>query len=245
MEIYVQSRGYSQEFDYCWHPETPKILGESNVYSLIQSESPSIVLARHDGKIFLLATGLESNQREDFRGRIIRNSVLWVCEESDDNEQYLRALTVNILRDIIKDDIDKIVRFSENGFGFEVDFNGIQQLEVGEVGTFEEKSERKVGNNNQYLKDILAFELEERDLPEGIKFLVVTTGIKREKDLTDAGVWRGLSNMVKGDGWKEYNFPGSAINGNQKKEQELILLIGFIILMISISIIILSLKSKA
>lgn len=241
MEIYVQSRGYSQEFDYCWQPETPKILGESNVYNLIQSESPSVVLARHDGKIFLFVTGLESNERRDFRGRIIRNSVLWVCEESEESEQYLRGLTVNVLRDIIKDDIDKTVRFSENDFGFEVDFNGIQQLEIGEVSHFEVKSERKVGKNNQLLKDVLAFEIEERYLPKGIKFLLVITGIKKEEELKKAGVWRGLSNMVKGEGWQEYNFPDGE---SPFSVSTVILLVGFIVLIIVIAIIFLSLKSK-
>ncbi|WP_211293058.1 hypothetical protein [Brunnivagina elsteri] len=242
MEIYVQSRGSSQDFDYRWQGETPNlaapnILRESNVYNLIQGESPSIVLGRHSEKLFLLVTGLKSKERRDFRGRVIRNSVLWICEESEENEQSLRALTVNILRDILQNDIDKAITFSENENEFKTDFDAIRKLgvEVGKVEKFPVKSERKIGNNNQALREDLAFELEERCLPKfENQLLIVVTGIKPEATLKEFGVWRGLSNLVKGEDWEDYNFPVDP-GEDSPTDNNLILLIGFISLLVIIS----------
>lgn len=238
MKISVQSRGLSQDDDYCWQGEAPVILRTNRINDLIQSESPSVVLARYDGELLLLVTGLESRQRTDFRGRIIRNSVAWVGKDSEENEQKLRAIAASALRDLLKDDIDNAVTFGgENGF--EVDFDAIDQLKIEKVRIFETKSEKKIGKNSQSLKDVLAYEIEERCLPKGNGFnntpLLVVTGIKSEDALKQAGVWRGLSNLVQGEDWKEYKFP---FEETDQKNTNQALISGFVVI-ISVAIILL------
>lgn len=230
MKIYVQSRGFSQDDDYCWQPEPPVILITNRINDLIQSESPSVVLARYNGELLLLVTGLESIERTDFRGRIIRNSVVWVGEDSEENEQKLRAIAASALGDLLKDYIDSAVTFGGED-GFEVDFDAIDQLKIKQVRIVETKSENKIGKNSQFLKNDLADEIEERCLPKGNGFnntpLLVVTGIKSEHALKQAGVWRGLSNLVQGEGWKEYKFP---LEETEEKNNNQALIMAFVVI---------------
>jgi hypothetical protein len=206
MKIYVQSRGLSQDYDYCWLPEVPPILKKYRINDLIQSESPSLVLGRYENKLILLVTGLEASERIDFQRRTIRNSVAWVGEDNQENEEKLRAIAVYALRGLLKADIDRAVKFGGE-HGFEISFDAIRQIKVDEVRNFEPKLESKLGKNSQELRDYLAYELEERCLPTSKEFshspLVVVTGIKSENALKQAGVWRGLSNLVQGEGWQD------------------------------------------
>jgi hypothetical protein len=215
MKIYVQSRGYSQDYDYCWLPEAPLILKKNGVNNIIQSESSSVVLARYDGELVLLVTGLEASERIDFRSRKIRNSVAWVVADTEDNERKLRGIAAYALRDLLKDDIDKAVQFGGE-YGFEVAFDAIRQLHIEEARDFDVKSESKLGKNSEFLKNDLAYELEERSLPKGNGFsntpLIVVTGIKSESALMQAGVWRGLSNLVQAEGWKDPYKKSPALN---------------------------------
>lgn len=213
MNIYVQSRGFAQDNDYCWLPEVPLIIRQNRVNDLIQSDSLSIVLGRYNNKLLLLVTGLESSERRDFQRRTIRNSVAWVGEDSEENEQKLRAITACALQDTLREtlqaEIDKAITFGgENGF--EVAVTDISQLSVVEtvgIRNFPAKLDKKIGKNSKKLRDELAFELEENCLPKGNDFsntpLVVVTGIKSENAFIQAGVWRGLSNLVQTEGWKE------------------------------------------
>ncbi len=206
MKIYIQSRGFSQDYDYCWLPEVPPILRQYRISDLIQSESPSVVLGRYDSKLLLLVTGLEASERTDFQGRRIRNSVAWVGEDSEANEQKLRAIAAYALRGLLDSDLDKAVKFGRES-GFDVSFDTITYLKVDEVRHFDAKLESKIGINSEYLRNDIAYELEERCLPKGNGFnnvpLVVVTGIKSANALKQANVWRGLSNLVQGEGWLE------------------------------------------
>lgn len=223
MEIYVQSRGDSEEYDYRWlkiteekqQPEVPPILtrlilSENRIQvravDLIQSEAPSVVLARDNGELLLLVTGLDASDRQDFRGRKIRNSVAWVCQDSDDNERFLRAIASQALLDTLREKIDLAVSFSDE-YGFQVSFEAINQLpsmeELEKIHSMETKLDKKLGKNLPEVRDALAYELEERRLPTDNGVLVVVTGVKTESALIQAGVWRGLSNLVQAEGWKE------------------------------------------
>ncbi|GAA6616600.1 hypothetical protein [Scytonema sp. NUACC26] len=206
MKIYVQSRGFSQDYDYCWLPEVPPILRQYRINDVIQSESPSVVLGRYDNRLLLLVTGLEASERADFQGRKIRNSVAWVGEDNEANEQKLRAIAAYALRGLLDTDLDKAVKFGGE-FGFEVAFDIISHFQVDEVKQFNAKLESKIGRNSEYLRNDIAYELEERCLPKGNGFnnipLVVVTGIKSVNALKQANVWRGLSNLVPGEGWLE------------------------------------------
>ncbi len=245
MTIHVQSCGFSQDYDYCWQPEAPPIIRINRVNELIQSESPSVVLARYDSKLLLLVTGLEASERTDFRGRKIRNSVAWVDEDCEENEEKFRGIAVYALRGLLKDDIDKAVKFGGE-YGFEVSFDTITQLNIKEVGNLDAECERKIGKNFQDLRDALVGELQEHHLPRGNDFskspLVVVTGIKSEVALKQAGVWRGLSNLVQGEEWKDYKKSPSehAEAGScQTEEKDNTLIFPFLfIFLIPISIII-------
>lgn len=202
MAIYVQSRGFSQDDDYCWLPEVPPIIRENRVNDLIQSESFSVVLARYSKKLLLLITGLTAQERTDFRGRKIRNSVAWVLEDSEASERELRAIAASALRDSLATSIDNAIKFG-GIHGFEVAWDDLDQLNPKEVCNFSTILDRKIGQNSPTLRDELAYELEECPLPPEKGALVVVTGIKSESALIQAGVWRGLSNLVQAEGWKD------------------------------------------
>jgi hypothetical protein len=203
MEIYVQSCGIGQEHDYCWLNESQKIVEEpglvKQVKNLIQSEAPSIVLARNSDKLLLLVTGLKSSERRDYRGRTIRNSVGWIAQDTDENECTLRAIAARALRGSLGEDIDHAVD-SRGETGFEVSFNKIQQLaatataEKQQLPLEREKQEIKQASKED--KEKLAEELEQYCLPKQKVPLVVVTGIQDKETLEKARVWRGMSKLI-------------------------------------------------
>ena len=250
MAIYVQSRGFSQDDDYCWLPEVPPILRENRVNDLIQSESFSVVLARYSKKLLLLVTGLPAQERTDFRGRKIRNSVAWVLEDSEASERELRAIADFALRDLLANSIDSAIKFGGEQ-GFEVSFNDLERLNLEEVDNFPAKLESQIGQNSQELREKLAFELNQRHLPKDNGALVVVTGIKSESALMEAGVWRGLSSLVQAEEWKPYkkSLPLAAkkelITQEKSENKTLIFSIFFILIaVIAIAIVPLLLKPK-
>lgn len=209
MNIYVQSRGDTPDYDYCWQPEVPAIIKKNRINELIQSESPSVILARFNGNLLLLITSLESSERKDFQGRTIRNSVAWVGEDSEANERKIRAIASCALRDELREnlraEIDNAVTFGSD-YGFQVNFDTISHLaieEVVSVYSFPANLDKKLGKNSQQQRDELAYELEQHNLPSENAALLVVTGIKSESTLIQAGVWRGLSNLVQTGGWKD------------------------------------------
>lgn len=210
MEVYVQSRGFSEDYDYCWLKITHNaqqrlilpILIRCKIADLIQSEAPSVVLARDSGELLLLVTAQEaSEERIDFRGRKIRNSVAWVGQDFD--EPVLRAIAVRALRGLLKDEIDRAVNFGGE-YGFEVSLSAFSQLaSMKEVGNLSANLEKKIGKSSQSLIDDLVYELQKHCLPREDGPLVVVTGIKSEAALKQAGVWRALSSQVNGSDWQK------------------------------------------
>lgn len=211
MEVFVQSAGYSEDFDYCWQPSIPDIIRNNRVYDLIQSESQSIVLARYGKKLLLLITGLKSTDKKDFCGRIIRNSVAWVCDNNHANEQFIREIAVRALHGLLNEQVDTAIKFGGE-YGFEVDSNSLTSFNIELRNNSECKTKHKLGKNSESLRKELAYELKETCLPTGNAFqntpLVVVTGNKSEATLNNARVWRGLSNLVKANEgeWKEVRF---------------------------------------
>ncbi|NEO33115.1 MAG: hypothetical protein F6K36_22360 [Symploca sp. SIO3C6] len=226
MEIYVQSRGFSQEDGYCWLPEKPSILATSQVSDLIQSESPSLVLGRYSSKLLLLVTGLEASKRRDFRDRKIRNSVVWVSEDSEQEQRILRMIAVRALRDwdSLREDINVAVQFGSEQ-GFQVLFEEIKLLTMkgkdlpasGQLNNDEELN-YKISKNLAERKQELANLLEQYSLPKREGSLLVVTEIKAEETLVKAQVWRGLSNLVNSDNWKVI---GTQVTPNASKSSAL------------------------
>ncbi|MBV9389638.1 MAG: hypothetical protein JOZ78_24715 [Chroococcidiopsidaceae cyanobacterium CP_BM_ER_R8_30] len=201
MEIYVQSRGFSQEQGVSWLPEEPSLLRKYRVKDLIQSEVPTVVLARYDSRLLLLVTGLESS-RTDFRDRKIRNSVMWVGENS--NEPVLRSLAASALRGCLRKEIDQAIEFGGED-GFKVRWSAITQLALNSKAENHTPDERRILAPNS-LEQVrkLAIEIEQYRLPSWNNCpLVVVTGIKAKSALESANVWRGLSSLVD----REFIYP--------------------------------------
>ena len=209
MEIYVQSSGYSPDFGYCWMRKSPPYL--SKVSSYIQNDSPSLVLARFDGNLFLLVTDLSSPDKKDFRDRPIRHSVAWECEDNDENEKILRAIAVEALRDRVDltRQVDQLIQLDgTQGFTFEK--SQFEGLSKSILDSFKPESSDnvpdktiKIAKNSQELKSLLAEELQKSDLPSGYELLVVVTGIKSEDTLRKAHIWRSLSSLAKLKKWED------------------------------------------
>ncbi|MBE9192522.1 hypothetical protein IQ230_19645 [Gloeocapsopsis crepidinum LEGE 06123] len=257
MNIYVQSRGDAPDDDYCWQPEVPYTLKKHRINELIQSESPSVILARFDGNLLLLVTGLESSERKDFQGRTIRNSVAWVGEDTESNEIKLRAIAACALRDELREnlraEIDHAITFGGD-CGFQVNFDSLTHLAIEEVinvYNFPANLDKKLGKNSKQQRDELAYELEQHILPSENAPLLVVTGIKSESTLIQAGVWRGLSSLVQAGGWKDpykksYTSAQTTTNSYQKnqKNNNLVLLI-LLLVGIAIAILLLLLIAEA
>jgi hypothetical protein len=205
MDIFVQSRGRSPDFEYCWQPEVPPQL--SSISSLIQSESPSVVLARSRGKLMLLTTGLESSEKKDFRDRPIRHSMFWYCNDNSYDETQIRAIAVQALRGLLSDQVDKHIKLGgENGF--EISFSELKNLteslpsEIESQRLPESEESPQIGKNSQELRDDLAYKLQQYSLPKSYELIVIATGVKSEDALKNAGAWRSLSNLVKSENWR-------------------------------------------
>ena len=209
MKIYVQSRGKPQDKDYTWLKvkesklirEIPPILKRIRVGELIQSEKYSIVLARNDGELVLLVTGL-SGERSDFMNRQIRNSVAWV-EDSPKKERIIRSLAVLALTDkqTLESKVKEAVIEAEatSEYEFEVNREKINQL-LSELKPVQDKNnaikENRVGNNSEQLQTEVGSELEKNLLPSRDGVLVLATTLKTESGLQQYKVWRGLSDKV-------------------------------------------------
>ncbi len=223
MAIYVQSCGVSQDNDYRWlkirqntHiPEIPAILKRPfpgstgttvRVTNMIDSKTPSIILARWDGELLLLVTGLKAKEeRADFQGRPVRNSVAWIYPDADNNEQVIRSLAVRALKGELESEIDEAVNVGGE-YGFEVSFEKINQLAQPEkIESLEAESPIRIGENSPEFKELLALELERHCLlkEDPNRLLVVVTGIKAKDTLLQARVWRGLSAHVTTQRWIE------------------------------------------
>jgi hypothetical protein len=240
MAIYVQSRGYSPDFEYCWKDESPPYL--SKVSSYIQNDSPSLVLARFGKDLFLLVTDLSSPEKKDFRDRSIRHSVAWVCDENNENEKTLRAIAYQVLkdRDDLTKQVDQLIQ-PDRKQGFTFVSSQFEDLSKSILRSFTlESSDNdpdntiKIAKNSQALQIALALELQTSHLPPNYELLVVVTGIKSEDSLTQARIWRSLSNLVKSDSWKTVS--------NKKEDllpKKSVMVISLILILVAIAIIIL------
>ncbi|MCD8489267.1 MAG: hypothetical protein LRZ84_21650 [Desertifilum sp.] len=199
MDIYVRSRGFSQDSGYCWVPQKPSILSAYKITDLIQSEAFSIVLGRYNYQLILFVTGLDSGSL-DFCDRKIRTSVLWVGENTLETEEKLRAIAISILQENFP---IPVTLNDQNPIGFDINF---QQLQNPPISLNLENSspikKRKIAPNTAEQISILCEELQHYQLPEGDnRPLVIVTGIKQKSVLENSGVWRGLSSEVNKEEW--------------------------------------------
>jgi hypothetical protein len=256
MTIYVQSRGKSQEHDHCWleirkdappsfmPPELKKLETEE----LIDSQKPSIILARSGKYLVLLIMALETGDgRIDFMGRQIRNSVAWVEIDSSEKDRLLRKIAIQALNGTLAAAVDEAVSSDDNSdFGFKADFTKLKTIGkvVDDSCEYEPKSDSepanpyplKVGGDNKDLKFELIAELAENALPKfsgNIQILVVATTMKSSEGLRKKGVWRGISSRIESKDWEFDISRGEELDLKDDKKK---LLFG-VVIMILVSII--------
>lgn len=272
-KLYIQSRGIEQHNDYRWLKiksdssclmEIPPILKrnleiESGSYTtipdLIDSQKPSIVLVESDNELLLLVTGLTAREeRTDFVGRRVRNSIAWTCTYSSNSqnlesrssyEKLMRGLAACALREELADQVDKAISIGGE-HGFEVSYEAISQLEnslhVEALELDEDACINRISKNSLEHKQELAQELERYSLPlEKCKnrILVLVTTIKSQDALERVCVWRGLSNRVESDEWIEVPHSSASeslgmIGQNEKKNATWLTLGILLILVIAV-----------
>jgi len=250
MDIYVQSRGFEQEHDYRWlqiygdgttKQQLPPISLE--VTNLIDSESPSVVLEKlPNEQIFLLITGIEPDERVDFLERQIRISVAWVGLSSD--ESAIRNLAVHALKTeeqhSLTAEINQAVPLGGD-YGFHIDSENMQQLISAHSSTQLPASKlpnltKKIGKNSPQLRNQLAEELTEYQLPTEPGTLVIVTGIKKRETLENAKIWRSLSTLVETDSWEQISAKSwSSIKNNWQQTEHKNLLVWLMLLIAIIS----------
>ncbi|MFP4693305.1 MAG: hypothetical protein ACLFM2_05510 [Halothece sp.] len=208
MKIYVQSRGKPQNKDYTWlkseenhlYREIPPILKRISIAKLIDSRKYSIVVARDDGELVLLVTGL-SSQRNDFMNRQIRNSVAWVVDDNPENEKIIRSLAVCVLtdREKVENEVNEAVNETEANSDYEFNVNSekINQLSDIKVESYSNPNEDNyIGSYSIELQQEIGLELQTNPLPNRDGILVLLTSLKTESALKEYKVWRGLSAKV-------------------------------------------------
>ncbi|EAW37133.1 hypothetical protein [Lyngbya sp. PCC 8106] len=234
MTIYILSRGQKEDQDYSWFKirkeslirETPPIFKRVPVETVIDHQKPSMILARQDSEFLLLITGLKAREeRTDFMGRSVRNSIAWVYSDSEEYEKILRYLAIRALKNELELELDQAINIGGE-FGFQVDKDAIEQLAFPE--SLESKPAEKackLGKNYPKLRQELAKELQNYSIPLRDGFLIIITTLKAKSALSLSGVWRGLSDRIENEEWEVISKtnqllaspPSRAILSSQKK----------------------------
>ncbi|MDJ0552903.1 MAG: hypothetical protein QNJ68_00350 [Microcoleaceae cyanobacterium MO_207.B10] len=220
MEIYIESRGFSQDDDYRWLKVTeqsqtridkedlPGIIQKAN--QLIDTESESVVLARNNNKLLLLITGIKAVGRVDFADRQIRIAAAWLIADCLDNEIVLRMLATTALnpesRQYLAAEMSQAVSFGGET-GFQVNFEHIHRLtDVNKAKNSVQNNlpstSKKIAKLSPKRQVELVSELLQYRLPTQKGLIVVVTGIKKAETLINAGIWRGLSSLVISEDWQ-------------------------------------------
>ncbi|MDY7007840.1 MAG: putative Ig domain-containing protein [Cyanobacteriota bacterium] len=218
--IYVQSRGISQDYDYQWKEisfdnntqdivDYPPLV--KSFKDLLDSKAPSLLLARSENQLLLLITDIPS-QRKDYRERTIRNSVAWIGADKDEDEQILRALAIRGLQSILEQDtsfqeeINNAVK-SDTNKGFIVNGEAIQAeiLAKDKYQGLTPEQDQYIAKADKERVNELIDELKKYKLPQHNGVLVVVTKNKAELALKKAKVWRGLSALVESNDWQQYS----------------------------------------
>jgi hypothetical protein len=216
VEVYVQSGGVSKEYSWLKEPDQTIVLPDNDLkpmLKMVDSDYFSVVLYRPQeggNKLLLLVTALKSQNRIDNRTRKICNSLLWVGDNSDEDEATLRSLSIQALNDELATKIDQAVFSENNAQGFKVNFKQLkpENLVNSENLGNQTDGSHKVGNLSA-LKDSLIDDLKKYSLPKHDGMLVVVCSTVSQSSLEREKVWRGLSDSIPGDEWID-NFVGGA-----------------------------------
>ncbi|MFY7806327.1 MAG: hypothetical protein ACOVQ7_23175 [Limnoraphis robusta] len=211
MTIYILSRGQKEDQDYSWFKikkenlirETPPIFKRVPVETVIDHQKPSMILARQDSEFVLLVTGLKAREeRADFMGRSVRNSIAWVDYNSEEAEKKLRSIAIRALKNELESELDKAISIGGE-YCFQVDKDAIEQLASPEnIESQPAETVCKLGKNCPELRQDLAEELQKYSIPSRDGFLIIITTLKAKSALSLSGVWRGLSDRIDNEEWE-------------------------------------------
>ncbi len=210
MELYVQSRGVSKE--YCWLGKNPTKSSNlpdnfKRMLEMVDGDYFSLVIYRANGQLSLLVTALKSQNRIDNRTRKIKNSVLWVGDNSD--EAILRKISIQALNGELAAKIDQAVFSENNAQGFTVKFDLLKPENLGlQAVENNPDNSNKIGNLSACKNDLIG-DLRQYSLPiqEGMLVVVVSSTVS-QSSLEREKVWRGLSDVISGDEWVDLSVKG-------------------------------------
>ncbi len=225
MNIFVRSRGIEAKTDYNWVKVTetaqeqidnfPDLFQDEST-NLIYSENPAIVLSRRQGQLLLLITAIKPPNRADLYKRQIRISIAWIGEDLAENEEAFRLLAAFALDDKKRQHLtQEIAEAVPLGgiYGFQADFQKLLGFITDRKNNYtvysqqlpeQEEKFNKLAQISPDIKQSLVQMLRQFQLPKRDGVLVVSTSNKTEGTLKQAGVWRGISSLVKSPNWKAY-----------------------------------------
>ena len=204
------------------------IKGDNNqitiVNDLIDEVKPSLLLFRdkEDNKLLLEVTGIESPQRSEKLGRRVLNSIVWIADdlEENENEAILRKIAYSAIQSFLNKDVtfSKMIEESIDFFEleeFRVNLDIIHQFiqlieqdNYQQIDTIESKQSYQIGRKSAEVLEELAEEIVNKPLPknwiawdgstktDGV-LVVVTENLERRTILHNVGVWRGFASNVQ------------------------------------------------
>ncbi|MGQ9866215.1 MAG: hypothetical protein ACUVSQ_08025 [Pseudanabaenaceae cyanobacterium] len=210
MEVSIQSRGYTADSDYYWQESSPPYA--KRLMDAIDRSSRSLVFARASGNWILLVAGVVDPKQKDFRGRSIRHTLCWRCEEKNSHEtKQMRALAIAFLEGKLDQEVSEWIQSEAEGFSFAKE--PLRQLPFLDLGANPAaqapvEAQKKIGKNCPRLQEKLAEELAGGFPPSpenpDWQYLVVVTGNKSVAALQETAAWRILSNLVPYEEWQPY-----------------------------------------
>jgi hypothetical protein len=236
-EIYVKTSALGQTGIHWRHIESEErqpvevpslikrqVIKEENgqiaiVNDLINEVKPSLLIFRNkdDEKLLLEITGIESPQRSIRLGRKVFNSMVWIANDTEENEVVLRKIAYSAIQNILQKDfsfsgmIEKSVEFyglEEFRVNLEEVNEYIGHLEPVDILDIESYQEYQIEHKSSENLEKLAEELRNYPLPkewvnwdgetknDGV-LIVVTENLEKRTILHEAGVWRGFATNVE------------------------------------------------
>ncbi|MBW4667068.1 MAG: hypothetical protein KME60_06380 [Cyanomargarita calcarea GSE-NOS-MK-12-04C] len=192
------------------------------VNDLIDEVKPSLLIFRdgYEKKLLLEVTGIESPKRSDKLGRKVLNSIVWIAEDSEDNEEVLRKIAYSAIQTILEKDLNfsKMVEESIDFFEleeFRVDLDRISEfiqqiksVSCSECHEIESYKRYQIESKSTDNLEKLAEEIRNYPLPkdwiawdgsrktDGV-LVAVTDNLEKRDILHKAGVWRGFASRVE------------------------------------------------
>lgn len=220
MDIFVKTSNKSK--DYKWFKAENSQLQSPNIpnklENLVDTEFESLVLYRESSQLILAITALKSD-RTDNRTRPIRNSLIWMTNDSE--EVKIRSIILQYLENkekLEKQVADAITEKPE----IKINYANIktignnQKVDSNSLDTSNEVC--KIGNLKQYKQELIN-EIKNDSLPEKDGLLIFITDSKSKDNITKENPWRGLSSQISDGKW--INIAKENPVKNQKKPQAL------------------------